>query len=342
MKNHLQKGMILFKKSILLGLVLAGILCLLSANLRAQDADSTGQESEELIKQKRRLPMLNGHNFIPSSTINETPFVTTFFRNTTGVGNALSHKIPIYDKEGEILTTLNANITYMILGLTYQQAVNDWLAFWVSGSGVGRVGTNAESILSQGISAIGAIELGGRARIWQNDKMILSVAASWRKNKLIGVDIIGFGESIIDTGIIDTENLYRTIPSSRWKGGLRYAFAPNDLWGLLAFFDFGSGESLAGKDENDTVFQLGGLVSLDLNTRTKIPIGFVLGYRHSSYPEGSGDLVESEGLTTFRIAYTGRREFSLGLETSYSSAPIVDSDITLKFGSISFNIQYFF
>jgi len=323
-------------------LVVVGILGLFVTSLMAQETSTPDQEDEQLIKVKRRLPMLNGHHFIPSSTINETPFITTFFRNTTGVGNALSHKIPIYNEGGEIITTLNANITYMILELNYQQAVNDWLAFWVGASGVGRVGTNAESILSQGISALGAIELGGRARIWQNDKMILSAAASWRKNKLIGVDIIGFANSIIDTGIIDTDNLYNTIPSSRWKGGLRYAFAPNDLWGLLAFVDFGSGDSLSGEDKNDTVFQLGGLVSLDLNARTKIPIGFVLGYRHTSYPESTGDLIERAGLTTFRIAYTGRREFSLGLEFGYSSAPIVDSDNSLKFGTAAFNIQYFF
>ena len=63
--------------------------------------------------------------------------------------------------------------------------------------------------------------------------------------------------------------------------------------------------------------ELGGLASLDLCTRTKLPIGLLLGYTHTSYPESSGDLVEKVGNTTFRIAYTGRREFSLGLEFGY-------------------------
>ena len=342
MRILIQKGLVLTRQAVLLGLAIGIVLCLLSIKLPAQDAASSDQETKELVQQKRRLPTLNGHNFIPTTNINQVPFITTYFRNSTGLGNAFSHEIPIYDSGGEVIITADAKITYMMLDLAYQQAVTDWLAFWIQGSGVGRVGTNAVSILSQGVSALAAIELGGLARIWHNDKAVLSAAASLRQNKLIGVDIIGFAQSIVDTGIIDTSTLFGTIPSTRWKGGLRFAYAPNDLWGVLAFADFGSGESLAGKEENDTVFEMGGLASLDLNTRTKLPIGFALGYRHTSYPEASGDLIERAGLTTFRIAYTGRREFSIGLETGYTVAPIVDTDKTLNFGSLVFNIQYFF
>ena len=230
----------------------------------------------------------------------------------------------------------------MLLGLTFQQAVNDWLAFWIDVSGMGRVGTNAESIFSQGISALGGIEIGGLARIRENEKMMLSAAASLKHNKFIGVDIIGFAKNAIDTGIIDTSFLYNTIPYWRGKVGLRYAFAPNDLWGMIAFIDYGTGDSLAGEDKSDTEFNLGGLVSLDLSTRTVVPIGLALGYKHTPYPEASGDLVERLGMTSLKIAYTGHREFSLGLEFGFSSAPLVDKDENLKFGTAVFNIQYFF
>lgn len=329
-------------KGMLLCLVMAAILGFLSANLMAQEASSSDQSDEESVHVKRRLPLLNGHSFIPSLGIPQTPFVTTFFRNSTGAGNALGREIPIYDKEGEIINTLNASITYMILSLAYQQAVNDWLAFSIEASGVGRVGTNAESILSQGVSALAAIELGGLARIWQNDKMILSAAASLRSGKLIAANIIGFAKSIIDTGIIDPNNLYQTIPSTRWKGGLRFAYAPSDLLGLRVFADYGSGDSLAGEEKNDTVFEIGGLASLDLNTRTVLPIGFALGLRYTSYPEGAGDFIDSATQTSLRIAYTGRREFSLGIEAIHSTAPLTGSDNNLKMGSIAINVQYFF
>ena len=82
-------------------LMTMGLLCLFSINLVAQSsshssdststADSTSsldstkseQESEQedqvLIKRKRRLPYLNGHTFIASATMPQTPFITTFF-----------------------------------------------------------------------------------------------------------------------------------------------------------------------------------------------------------------------------------------------------------------------
>jgi hypothetical protein len=348
------------------GLITVGILCLFSVNLPAQSSssessststsssdssslsDSTSseqesdQETEQLIKKKRRLPHLNGHTYIASSTMPQTPFVTTFFRNSTGMGRALGFDIPVYDPEGELLTTVEGNLTYMMLEISYQQAINDWLAVWLTGAGVGRVGLNAESVLSKGLSGVGAIELGGLARILHKDKFILSGAFSLRHNKQIGVDIIGFAKSIIDTGIIDEANLLTRIPSWRYKGGLRFAYAVNDLLGFILTTDLGFGDNLEGKDKRDTVFDIGGLASLDLNTRTKIPIGFLLGYTHTSYPESSGDIIKNLGATTFRIAYTGSREFSLGLEFTYASAPLKESDQSLNYSGAYINLQYYF
>jgi hypothetical protein len=147
---------------------------------------------------------------------------------------------------------------------------------------------------------------------------------------------------IIDSGIIDTGNLFNRIPSWRWKGGLRFAFAPNDLWGIILSTDLGRGDSLEGEETNDTVFDIAGLVSLDLNARTKFPIGFMIGYKHTSYPETSGDIVENSGVTTFRIAYTGRREFSIGLEFGFAKASLIKTEKTLNYGSMFINLQYYF
>jgi len=149
MKNHLRNEWNNLKKGMILGLVIGGVIFLSFADLQAQDTASQDEDTKELIQLKRRLPKLNGHNYIPSSNITQTPFITTYFSNSTGVGNAFGFEIPLYNSEGVVISTIDANITYMILDLAYQQAVSDWLAFWISGSGVGRIGTNVESILSQ-------------------------------------------------------------------------------------------------------------------------------------------------------------------------------------------------
>lgn len=272
----------------------------------------------------------------------ETPFITTYFRNSTGIGRAIGLDIPIYGQRGETITTVDGNLTYMLLEISYQQALNNWLAVWLSGSGVGRVGLNAESVLSKGITAVGALELGGLVRILNKEKFILSGAFSLRHNKLVGVDIIGFAKSIIDTGRIDESKLLLRIPSWRVKGGLRFAYAINDLLGFIVATNWGRGDNLEGKDQSDTVFDIAGLVSLDLNTKTKLPIGLLVGYGHTSYPESSGDIVEDVGVATLRIAYTGSREFSLGLEFAYASAPLKEFDKSLNYGATYLNLQYYF
>lgn len=348
------------------GIIVMGILCLFSLDLEAQNsssasdstsksssnstqsADSTKseqeseQEDQELIKRKRRLPYLNGHTYIASATMPETPFITTYFRNSTGIGRAIGLDIPIYNSRGEGITFVDGDLTYMLLEISYQQALNDWLAVRLSGLGVGRVGLNAESVLSKGITGVGAVELAGLVRILNKDKFILSGAFSVRHNKLVGVDIIGFAKSIIDTGIIDESKLLLRIPSWRIKGGLRFAYAINDLLGFIVSTDLGRGDNLEGKDQSDTVFDIGGLVSLDLNTRTKLPIGLLLGYGHTSYPESSGDIVENAGVASFRIAYTGSREFSLGLEFAFASAPLKGFDESLSYAATYINLQYYF
>jgi hypothetical protein len=157
MKDFISANFITVKSWLFSLLITVGIVTLFSVNLTAQSSSSSSseQETEQLIKQKRRLPLLNGHTFIASSILPQTPFITTYVRNSTGVGRALSYDIPIYDPEGEVITTVNGDLTYMMLELNYQHAINDWLALWLSGAGVGRVGVNAESILSTGISGAG-------------------------------------------------------------------------------------------------------------------------------------------------------------------------------------------
>ena len=58
-----KKGLLVFMKGMLLGLTMAAILCILSANLTAQASSSSDQNDEEPVHVKRRLPLLNGHNF---------------------------------------------------------------------------------------------------------------------------------------------------------------------------------------------------------------------------------------------------------------------------------------
>ena len=85
-----------------------------------------------------------------------------------------------------------------------------------------------------------------------------------------------------------------------------------------------------------------GMASFDLNPRTRIPLGFNLGFNYMSYPENADDLIEDIREVLFKIAYTGRREFSIGLEGSYLRAPMRLDDNTLSAWSGEIALRYYF
>ena len=49
------------------------------------EGEEAASEADQEIKQDRKLPILDGHRFIPSSTVPD-PFITTYLRSNTGFG----------------------------------------------------------------------------------------------------------------------------------------------------------------------------------------------------------------------------------------------------------------
>jgi len=316
---------------------------LLMLGIITSHAFSTEQEAEEpLIKTDRKLPMLNGHRFVLSAFITD-PFISSFVHTATGFGAAPNTPIIIYDFDGEPFTTIKGDLAYMLLRMEYRQALNRWLALWTHVEGMGRMGINPESILSQGLTGIFAFELGGLARIWQNDRFLLSGSASYRRSKYFGVDILTFVQRIIlEGGIAPDNKVTKRIPANRYNAGLHFAYAPSASLGLLVSAKLGTTESIFDRDKNETVLSLAGLASYDLKPRTNIPIGFNLGLQYESYPEGSDDLIENVKQVLFKIAYTGRREFSVGLEGIFLRAPMRVDDNILTSWSGLITLRYYF
>jgi hypothetical protein len=309
----------------------------------APDAFGKGQEEDEpLIKTDRKLPMLNGHRFVLSTFITD-PFISSYVHTATGFGVAPNTDITIYDFEGEPVTTIKGDLAYMLLRMEYRQALNRWLALWTHVEGMGRMGINPESILSQGLTGIFGFELGGLARLWQNDRFLLSASASYRRSKYFGVDILTFVQRIIlEGGIAPDNKITSRVPADRYNAGLHFAYAPSDWVGLMASAKLGTTDSIFDRGESETVLSLAGLASFDLKPRTNIPLGFNLGFLYESYPEGSDDLVEDVRQVLFKIAYTGRREFSVGLEGIYMRAPLRADDNILSAWSGLITLRYYF
>jgi hypothetical protein len=102
--------------------------------------------------------------------------------------------------------------------------------------------------------------------------------------------------------------------------GLRWAYGVSQLVGLTFSAEGSYGESMTLRAGNQWYLDAGGAVSLNLNEKHGIPLGFVIGFRQASVAELGGDLDDKARNGIFRISYTGRNDFSVGLESYFQSA----------------------
>ncbi len=90
------------------------------------------------------------------------------------------------------------------------------------------------------------------------------------------------------------------------------------------------------------LFKGGGTVSLDLGATTSVPLGVVLSFAVDTFSDKGGDIARSLRLFGLGLAYTGRREFSLGLETSYVRLPQQQADVVIDALTIRLKTRYYF
>ena len=81
---------------------------------------------------------------------------------------------------------------------------------------------------------------------------------------------------------------------------------------------------------------------MDLGTLTSVPIGFLLSFSRNSFSENAGDLAEA--VTTFGLGvfYTGREDFSIGIEAQAARLPERGSEDDLDAVLGSFALRYYF
>ena len=81
---------------------------------------------------------------------------------------------------------------------------------------------------------------------------------------------------------------------------------------------------------------------MNLYPKTKVPLGFSLAGTVARTPELGVEDERSTVSAAFQIAYTGRDDFMIGLESSWQSLPLEDLDQTLDLLGTSFALRYFF
>jgi hypothetical protein len=319
-------------------LLLVMIFFSINVSLKAQES----QDSSILLTHKR-LPILNNFRFIPSDIVKD-PFMNTYIKLNVGSGIALDLKSYVKNLQGEVFDTLSGDISYLSGDLEFQYAVNDWLAFNIDVGGSGRLGSNAYTILTSGISYQTTITLGGKIRIWQNDKMFLSGTVDYSSSEVAVYSLYDFVKEVYENGgEIDTaaNSLLQKETLPKAFVNANYAYAPADWFGLLGVAGFGFIKTFDTVERGN--YRIGVAAAIDfLNVESiHFPIGILLSARYNKFSE-TGSSAENLVLFGFRIGYTGHKDFDIGIENTYENLYYKKSDEKVKAILTSFKMRYYF
>ncbi len=186
---------------------------------------------------------LGGYRFIPASTI-EDPFVTHYFRNSTGVSIASNVDVPIIVIEGpppDTLLSLDGNLLFIGVTFGYQHVVHPRVAVHVLADVISRLGTSGQALLSQGVTALTAGGLGTTVELWRSERVLLSGLLDVGYGQALAVDLVQFANDII-AGDIENASILVTDKGGTIDGGLAFAWAPNPWSGVTAVGQIGYSE----------------------------------------------------------------------------------------------------
>jgi hypothetical protein len=321
------------------GLLLTTILCGIVQQVPAQEVE--GDEAPRY---------LGGHLFIPSAVAPD-PFISTTFGSTTGFGQAVGLKVPVRNLDGEKIGELEGDIGFMLLEFAYQQKIARNFALRAGALATARMGTSAEAILSEGISALYGYDLGASAKLWRKRNWQVTANVSLRGNTLYTMSPLGFARAVVEayqagdsTGAVQAaqDTLLGTGTNLRVLGGLRGAYTPADWIGFTGFVEGGLGEPFQDGRDETSVINLGGTIGFDLNPLTDTPIGLLATFRSESLSERGDDTIGHSRSYGFGIFYTGRRFFSIGLENTWSQISQLQADTKVDVVQGRFVIRYDF
>jgi hypothetical protein len=289
---------------------------------RAQDA-AVGQ-----------MPTRGEHVFVPTTFIPDA-FVNTELSLGLGYSNSLATDIPLFSPGGQQIGTVKGDLLFMTGGVEFNCAVRDWIGFTARFNALARSGGNTASIFASGLSAGSAFGVGWEFRLHDTDRSYLSGSVSVDRTAITLIDVAAFVDD-------PDQGLSRSYTPLLTSATVRYAYGFNALVGMSAFVTGGYGENPRDDYESDGFYKLGAVASINLTSHYDIPVGAALGVRTSSYPTTYDNVSGNSWASLVSIAYMGRPDFSLVLDTTYEHVPIDYHDVAIGYFGFTVGLKYFF
>jgi hypothetical protein len=282
---------------------------------------------------------LNGHNFIPSARLFD-PFIVSYVKNNTGAGTAFDVVSNVLDVDGNP-QQLVGDVTFLGIGFGYQQKLADWVAAYIDVGGGGRFGTAVESIVATGLNAYVDFALGAKVRLWRNERFFLSGNFDYATTSVSAVNILDWVRNVVESEDLTDSTLVATGSTGSLRGGLNLAYSPAPWLGLTGVTLFGLGNAVGDLD-SEFAFEGSIAADIDFGAISKIPIGLLLAFNSNSFSQEGGDITESIDSFIWGVFYTGRDDFSIGLEFQNAKLPLRGEEESIRSNEVSINLRYWF
>jgi hypothetical protein len=279
--------------------------------------------------------------FIPSGRIAD-PFVTTHVRTATGAGVANGLQAPFVDIDGTTKGTLEGDIAFAALDFEYQQNLFDITSVRVALLGTARAGTSDQSLLAAGLTAVYGLQFQGKVQIIRRSKWLLTGLVDYVGSNLFGISPLEFAQGVADSGLTKDNSLVQESNTARAMLGAGAAYAPTRWLGFTLIPRYGVAEPFGSSSFDKTVFRLEATGSFDLGQLTRVPLGLLLTFQHDSFPSGGSDIIDDIQSYGFALAYTGRDEFSISLESFNGTLKLEDAERNSVAKQMLLNIRYYF
>jgi hypothetical protein len=280
------------------------------------------------------FPEKNQHVFVPTTFIPDA-FVDTELTIGIGYSNTIATDIPLFTAGGQQIGTVKGDLLFLNGSVDLNCALRDWIGFFGRFQVLARSGNNTASIFASGLSAGSGFGMGWEFRLNETEKSMLSGSVSLDRTSVTLIDIAAF---------IDNPNrgLSTTFTPLVGSANARYAYGVNELIGLSGFGGVGVGENPAENYDSTWFWKLGAVASINLARRHDIPLGFALGVRTSSYPITFDNADGNAWAGLASIAYMGRPDFSITLDTVYEHVPIDYQDVAVGYLGFTLGLTYCF
>ncbi len=270
-------------------------------------ATAHSQAEPDFLTKRNKL---NGHTFMDFSRFN-SPFISTSLKINVGAGSTSVITIPPLEIDGITTPAIKGTIMFTEAGLTYRQRFTPWLSLFIHSAIIARYGSDAFSLLYDGVNTVSGGAIGWQIKMVQTKKLILT--SSVFVNNLSGsfINIREFVNDIIDT--VPNPSIIKNTPALTGGVGISGAYAFNQTWGIQAESQLIYGETFI-RDVSKVKVNTTILGEADFYAKYNFPLGIGFGYIFTSIPETSIRSGNYVSIGVFKLAYTGSPDFDLGLE----------------------------